>query len=74
MIWIDSTDRRKATGNTLATPYGPIITSSPGRYIKTQDVELIEGKKYYILDGSNYKEAVDEELDERYLDSYYEIT
>lgn len=74
MIWLDSTSRDKVTNQVLAEPYGPIVTSTPGRYIKTSDEELVTGKKYYILDGTNYVEVKSEELNERYLDDYYEIT
>ncbi len=74
MIWLDSTSRDKATNQTLSEPYGPIVTSTPGRYIKTTDQTIVSNKKYYILDGSNYVEVKTEDLNERYLDDYYEIT
>jgi hypothetical protein len=35
MIWLDSTNRDKATNQILDIPYGPIATSTPGLYIKT---------------------------------------
>ena len=73
-IWLDSTDRSKATNQTLAEPYGPIVTSTPGRYIKTSDQTIIPNKKYYLLEGSTYTEVKTEDLNERYLDDYYEIT
>ena len=72
MIWLDSTNRDKATNTALSEPYGPIVTSTPGVYIKTSDATIIENKKYYTLEGSVYTEVNDP--DERYLDDYYEVT
>ena len=72
MIWLDSTNRDKATNQILDIPYGPIATSTPGLYIKTQDIEIIPDKRYYILDGNVYTLVNNPE--EKYLDDYYEVT